>query len=56
MFAAHEAGATVFLVPADNCAEASSGNDGLELLKIDTLSQAVDSLHTLSAGGEPPRC
>ncbi len=57
MLAAHEAGASVFLVPADNCAEARSGNDdGLELVKVDTLGQAVDAMHQLSAGGEPPRC
>jgi Lon-like protease len=57
MLAAQEAGATVFLVPADNCAEARGGNDeGLELLKVETISQAVDGLHALSAGGEPPRC
>jgi Lon-like protease len=57
MLAAHEAGATVFLVPAENCDEARSGNDdGLELVKVDNLGQAVDALHTLSAGGEPPRC
>lgn len=57
MLAAHEAGATVFLVPADNCAEARSGNDGgLELVRVDTIGQAVDALHVLSAGGEPPRC
>lgn len=57
MLAAHEAGATVFLVPADNCAEARSAQqDGMELVKVDTLTEAVDALHTLSAGGEPPRC
>jgi PDZ domain-containing protein len=57
MLAAHDAGATVFLVPADNCAEARSGNDErLELLKVDTVGAAVDALHVLSAGGEPPRC
>ena len=57
MLAAHEAGATVFLVPSDNCAEARGGNDdGLELLKVETIGQTVDVLHTLSAGGEPPRC
>jgi PDZ domain-containing protein len=57
MQAAHEAGATVFLVPADNCDEARSGaEDGLELVKVGTLSGAVDALKTLSAGGEPPRC
>jgi Lon-like protease len=57
ILAAHEAGATVFLVPADNCEEAKSAHEGgLELIKVDNLSQAVDALNTLSAGGEPPRC
>lgn len=57
MLAAKEAGATVFLVPADNCAEAKGDpQDGLELIKVENLSQAVDALNTLSAGGEPPRC
>jgi Lon-like protease len=57
MLAAHEAGASVFLVPAENCDEARSSNgDGLELLKVDNLGQAVGALHALSAGGEPPRC
>lgn len=55
--AAREAGATVFLVPADNCAEARTADeDGIELLKVGTLTEAIDSLRTLSAGGEPPRC
>jgi PDZ domain-containing protein len=55
--AAEEAGATVFLVPADNCAEAKTGDsDGIDLLKVDTLEHAIDGLRTLSAGGEPPRC
>ena len=57
MVAAREAGATVFLVPADNCDEAKTAHeDGLQLVKVDTLGHAVDALHSLSAGGEPPRC
>jgi Lon-like protease len=57
MLAAHDAGATVFLVPADNCAEAKTAHeDGLALVKVDNLGQAVDALHSLSAGGEPPHC
>jgi Lon-like protease len=57
MLAAHEAGASVFLVPSDNCAEARSDNgEGLELVKVENISQAVDGLRMLSAGGEPPRC
>ncbi len=55
--AAEEAGATVFLVPAENCAEAKTAEtDGIDLLEVDTLEQAIDSMRVLSAGGEPPRC
>lgn len=56
MTAAQEAGATVFLVPSDNCYEARSDNIGLQLVKVDTLGQAVDALHTLNSGGQPPSC
>ena len=57
MAAAHAAGATVFLVPAKNCFEASSDNpSGLRLVKVETLSQAVDALHAVTSGGQPPSC
>jgi PDZ domain-containing protein len=57
MLAAREAGATVFLVPAGNCAEARTApQDGLQLIKVETLTGAVDALKTHSAGGEPPGC
>lgn len=57
MLAAQEAGATVFLVPADNCAEARTAHDdGLRLVRVDTLTTAVEALNTISAGGEPPTC
>jgi Lon-like protease len=57
MEAAHDAGATVFLVPADNCDEARSATEsGLQLVKVNDLTGAIDALHTLSAGGEPPHC
>jgi PDZ domain-containing protein len=57
MVAAQEAGATIFLVPAENCDEARSAHDdGLQLIKVDTLTTAVDALHAVSAGGEPPHC
>lgn len=57
MLAAREAGATVFLVPADNCEEAKSDpQDGLEMVRVDSLESAVGALGTLSTGGEPPRC
>jgi PDZ domain-containing protein len=57
MLAASEAGATIFLVPAENCADAKSAHDDdLQLIKVETLTGAVDALHTVSAGGEPPSC
>ncbi|MGV0715218.1 PDZ domain-containing protein [Mycolicibacterium sp. XJ662] len=57
MLAARESGATVFLVPAENCAEAKSApQEGLELVKVDTLTTAVDALEALSADGERPHC
>ncbi len=57
MVAAHAAGATVFLVPAKNCYEANSDNpSGLRLVKVDTLSQAVDALHAITSGGQSPSC
>lgn len=57
MIAAQAAGATVFLVPAKNCYEASSDNKpGLQLVKVDNLGQAVDALHTVRSGGQPPSC
>ena len=57
MIAAHDAGATVFLVPAKNCYEANSDNPtGLQLVKVETLSGAVDALHTVTSGGQPPSC
>jgi PDZ domain-containing protein len=57
MAAAHEAGAMVFLVPAKNCYEASSDNpSGLRLVKVETLTQAVDALHAITSGGQAPSC
>ena len=57
MSTAQDAGATVFLVPADNCDEARTvAGSSMELLKIETLPQAVDSLKALSSGGQPPTC
>ncbi len=57
MMAAQEAGATVFLVPAENCDEARTAKDDtMELVRVETLNQAVDSLHSLTSGGRPPGC
>ncbi|MFC4012174.1 PDZ domain-containing protein [Nonomuraea purpurea] len=58
MVGAKEAGATIFLTPADNCAEAMKGvPDGLRLVKADTLHDAVLSLDALRTGkGNVPAC
>ncbi|MDX1884002.1 PDZ domain-containing protein [Mycolicibacterium sp. 120270] len=57
ILAAHEAGASVFLVPADNCEEAKSAHeDGMDLVKVENLEGAVDALKALSGGGEAPHC
>ncbi len=57
VLAAHEAGATVFLVPADNCDEAKSAHEnGIDLVRVENLGGAVDALEALSAGGEAPHC
>ena len=57
MSSAQEAGATVFLVPAENCDEARTApGNSMELVKAETLQQTVDSLKTLTTGGTPPRC
>ncbi|CAM2815716.1 PDZ domain-containing protein [Mycobacterium intermedium] len=57
MAAARAAGATVFLVPAKNCVEATSDiPDGLKLVKVETLSSAVDALHAMTSGAPTPSC
>ena len=57
MSSAQDAGATVFLVPAENCDEARTMPDTtMELIKVDTLPDAVDALKALSTGGKPPVC
>lgn len=49
MAGAADHGATIFLVPAANCAEATDGDDdGLKLVKISTLKDAVSSLEKLA--------
>ncbi|GAA2066357.1 YlbL family protein [Williamsia deligens] len=55
--AAREAGATDFLVPEGNCAEArSDAPKGLRLIKVDTLTDAVTALADVRAGRDAPRC
>lgn len=57
MVGAREAGATVFLTPAGNCAEAlRNAPKGLRLVKVDTLASAVSALDSLRAGRAVPSC
>lgn len=57
MIAARAKGAVVFLVPADNCQEAAGATpDGLQLVKVTTLHQALGALQTLRSGGTPEGC
>ena len=54
---AKNAGATIFLTPKDNCAEAvANERPGLLLVRIDTLDMALTALDTLRAGGTPELC
>lgn len=57
MIGAKKMGATIFLVPADNCAEAkSAAPSGLRLIKVATATDAVKSLNALKAGQPVPGC
>lgn len=51
-------GATIFLVPNDNCDEAAAAKvDGIRLVRVKALADAVDSLEALSDGsGKVPSC
>ena len=49
--------ATIFLTPADNCAEAvANAVPGLQLVKVTDLGSALQDLATLRSGGTPPLC
>lgn len=57
MVAAKRDKATVFLVPAGNCAEALDHQvKGLQLVKVTTLDSALAELTTLRAHGTPTPC
>jgi Lon-like protease len=57
MIAAKEGGATTFLVPADNCVEAKQqAPEGLRLVKVETLTGAVQSIEAVIAGKDAPSC
>jgi PDZ domain-containing protein len=57
MVTARDIGAEMFLVPADNCAEALRVEDpGFPLARVATLDDALDALTDLQAGRTPETC
>jgi Lon-like protease len=57
LVAARDKGAEVFLVPEANCAEAARRvPDGLRLVKVTSLADALGALESLEEGGDPPGC
>ncbi len=57
MMAARSAGATTFLVPAGNCQEAAANDpDGLQLVRVGTLSDALTALDELRTNRPVTSC
>jgi len=57
MVAARDAGATIFLAPASNCSDVDGAVPaGLRIVKVSTLTQAVDDLEAIKAGRSVPSC
>lgn len=57
MVAARDAGATIFLTPASNCSDtAGAVPAGLRIVKVSTLTQAIDDLEAIKAGKPVPSC
>jgi PDZ domain-containing protein len=57
LLGAGAAGATFFLVPDANCAEAvRNAVPGLATIAVGTLAEAVAALRTLAGGGVPQPC
>jgi PDZ domain-containing protein len=57
MVGAYEAGARIFLAPADNCAEALQNQiKGLTLVKVASLDSALTALQQVRDGQQPQLC
>jgi PDZ domain-containing protein len=57
LVAARAAGATAFLVPSANCAEAvRNAQPALTLVRVDTLAEALAQLAVVREGGRPATC
>jgi len=55
---ADDAGATVFLVPAENCADMAGVQTDLNLIKVATLTEAISAMQALAgtSAAAVPRC
>ena len=53
---AEKAGATDFLVPAANCGDLVGLRTELNLVKVNTLREAITALQTLNTPGRPTCC
>ena len=57
LIAARDIGAELFLVPADNCAEAvAAPQPGVAMARVSTLDEALTALEDLRAGRTPAAC
>jgi PDZ domain-containing protein len=57
MVGARDAGATIFLTPAANCADAAGAVPaGLQIVKVSTLTQAINDLEAIKTGRRVPSC
>jgi Lon-like protease len=57
MVGARDAGATIFLTPASNCSDTTGAVPaGLRLVKVSTLTQAINDLEAIKAGKPVPSC
>jgi Lon-like protease len=57
LLGAKNAGATIFLAPADNCAEAvDNAVPGLALVRVGTLHEALGALDAIREGRQPTYC
>jgi Lon-like protease len=57
LYAARDVGSKVFFTPADNCEEAKANAiDGLQLVRIATIDDALGALKAIRDGGDLPSC
>jgi len=50
------AGASMLLIPQDNCTDLTESFTGMDIIPVATLSDAVDAVHSRTAGEPLPHC